>query len=297
MLKTMSLHGRLMGSFLLMGGVVFVIGLVGWRGTHQLSSHIDTISHNSLPSIDGLWKVNEGQTQIQAAERAIINPELPATARQFELSRMQTAWKQVDAGLEAYDATPRTPEEDKLYQTFKEQWQAWKQDHATYLQDYHNFTRLGIINPNVRRFELISQGRENTPEMKAVIAATAQLTKLGQNAVAENDLSFAAATDSLLQLIKINQDTAEAASKAAGEDTRLTTSWVIAGIVVGPLGAILLGLFLSNKIAKPLTGKIAQIVQTMAASTKKLLPPLSNKNELPPSRHRLSPKPPLRSMN
>ncbi|WP_228013304.1 hypothetical protein [Nostoc edaphicum] len=70
--------------------------------------------------------------------------------------------------------------------------------------------------------------------------------------------------------IRINQDTAEDANKAAGNDTRLTTGWVVTGIIAGPLGAILLGFFLSNKIAKPLTGKIAQIVQTMAASTNEI---------------------------
>jgi methyl-accepting chemotaxis protein len=46
----------------------------------------------------------------------------------------------------------------------------------------------------------------------------------------------------------------------------MTTGWVITGIIAGPLGAILLGFFL----AKPLTGKIAQIVQIMAASTNEI---------------------------
>ncbi|MEH2317026.1 HAMP domain-containing methyl-accepting chemotaxis protein [Nostoc sp.] len=270
MLKNMSLHGRLMGSFLLMGGVVLVIGSIGWRGTHQLSSHIDTLSHNSLPSIDGLWRINEGQTQIQSAERAIINPEIPSATKQSELNRIQTAWKQIDAGFEEYDAAPRAPDEDKLYQTFKQQWQTWKQDHAAYLQAYQNFAQLGIANPTARQLELTSQRQENSPEMKAAIAATDQLKKLRENAVAKNDVSFAVVTDSLLQLIKINQDSAEDADKAASNDARLTTSWVITGIIVGPLGAILLGIFLSNKIAKPLTGKIAQIVQTMAASTNEI---------------------------
>ncbi|MDZ7968777.1 MAG: methyl-accepting chemotaxis protein [Nostoc sp. DedSLP03] len=266
MLKNMSLRGRLMGSFLLMGGVVLVVGFFGWRGTHQLSSHIDTLSNNSLPSIDGLWRVNEGQTQIQSAERAILNPELPAAAKQSELNRMQAAWKQIDAGLEEYETTPRSPDEDKLYQTFKQQWQAWKQDHAAYLQAYQDFTRLGVVNPTARQLELTSQKRENSPEMKVAIAAADRLTQLRQNAVVKNDVSFATATNSLLQLIKINRDTAEDANKAASDDTRLTTGWVLTGIIAGPLGAILLGFFL----AKPLTSKIAQIVQTMAASTNEI---------------------------
>ncbi|MDX2242734.1 MAG: methyl-accepting chemotaxis protein [Leptolyngbyaceae cyanobacterium bins.302] len=267
MLKTISLHGRLMGSFLLMGGVVLAIGAVGWRGTHQLSSHLDTISQNSLPSINGLWKINEGQTQIQSAERALTNPELSFSARQAELNRVQTAWKQIDAGFEEYDATDNTPEEEQLYQTFKQQWQVWKQDHSAYLQAYQNFVQLGIANPTARQAELISQGRGNSPEMKAAIAATDQLTRLRQFVVTKNDASFKATADSLLQLIKINQEIAEDAERAASVAAQMTAGWVIVGIIVGPLGAIFLGLFLSNKIAKPLTGKIAQIVQTVATST------------------------------
>ncbi|MEH2379923.1 MAG: methyl-accepting chemotaxis protein [Nostoc sp.] len=270
MLKNISLHGRLMGSFFLMGGVVLVIGSVGWWGIHQLSSHIDTLSLNSLPSIDGLWRINQGQSQIQSIERAISNPELTSAARQSELNRMQTAWKQIDAGFEEYDAAIRTPDEDKLYQTFKQQWQAWKQDDAAYFQAYQDFARLGIPNPTARQLELISQKLENSPEMKVAIAAAAQLAKIRQDAVRENDVSFTVADETLLQLVKMNQDTAEDAIKAASQDSQLTTSWVITGIIAGPLGAILLGLFLSNKIAKPLTGKIAEIVQTMAASTNEI---------------------------
>jgi methyl-accepting chemotaxis protein len=269
-LKSMSLHTRLLGSFVLMGGVVLVVGLVGWRGTHQLTDHIDTLSHNSLPSIDGLWRINEGQTQIQSAERALINPELPPAARQSELARINEAWKQIDAGFDEYEATPRVPEEEKIYQTFKQQWQVWKQDHSEYLQAYQDFAQIGIINPNARRFELSAQGRENSPEMRTAIAAAKQLTELRQRIAEENDASFAAATESLLQLVKINQTVAADANQAAGADAQLTSNWVIAGIIIGPLGAIILGLFLSNKIAKPLTGKIAEIIKTLAASTNEI---------------------------
>lgn len=259
-----------MGSFLLMGSVVLVIGAIGLRGTHQLNGHIDTLSHTVLPSVDGLWRINEGQTQIQSIERALLNPELSSAAKQSELSRLEEAWQQIDEGFEMYEATPRTPEEEKIYQTFKQQWQAWERDHAAYFQSYQKFARLGVANPMARQVDLARQGQANSADMQAVIAATEQLTNLSQSAVEENDASFAVSEASLLQLIQINEALAIEAEKLAIADAQLTATWVILGSTAGPLGAILLGLFLSNKIAKPLSGKIAQIVQSIAASANEI---------------------------
>jgi methyl-accepting chemotaxis protein WspA len=74
MLRNLNLQTRLIGAFLMMGLLVFLVAWVGWSSTSNLSQHIETIGKDNLPSIEALLKINEGQTQIESAERALINP-------------------------------------------------------------------------------------------------------------------------------------------------------------------------------------------------------------------------------
>jgi methyl-accepting chemotaxis protein WspA len=73
--KNMTLSARMVAAFVFIGAIVFVVALVGWSGSFRLSQHIDTLGNNSLPSVLGLWKINEGQTQIESSERALLDLE------------------------------------------------------------------------------------------------------------------------------------------------------------------------------------------------------------------------------
>ena len=64
------MESQLRLAFLGMGGLAMVVALLGLRTTTSLSAHIEELGHNRLPSVDGLWKVNEGQTQVQGPGRA-----------------------------------------------------------------------------------------------------------------------------------------------------------------------------------------------------------------------------------
>jgi len=106
--KDQSLRGRIKTAFNFMGALVLIVALVGNISTIRLSGNIDTLSNNSLPSLVGLWKVNEGQTQIESSERALLVAGLTAPERQAELERIKKAWNQIDEGFKQYEATPRT---------------------------------------------------------------------------------------------------------------------------------------------------------------------------------------------
>ncbi|OJJ14662.1 hypothetical protein BI308_24825 [Roseofilum reptotaenium AO1-A] len=61
-----------------MGGLVLIVALIGLTSTMRLSGNIHILSENSLPSLVGLWKINEGQTQIKSSERALLVTGLTA---------------------------------------------------------------------------------------------------------------------------------------------------------------------------------------------------------------------------
>ncbi len=274
MFRNMNLQARLIGAFLMMGLIVFIVACVGYNSTTRLSEHIDTIGRTALPSIEGMWKVNEGQTQIESSERALLNPKLNLAERQAELIRMEKAWEQVKNGFDEYDPLPRVPKEDELYKQLgstkddstTKDWGKWAQAHQEFLRLNQEFERLGILNPWQAQIQLINQGKGNSPEMIAAKTAADLFDKLNKQANA-NRVPFKISEQLIVKIAKLNRDESDQSLKTAEGDISQNKFWVIVGMTMGPLTAIILGIFLSIAIAKPLDKAISGIVNMMVSSS------------------------------
>ncbi|MBD2073571.1 MCP four helix bundle domain-containing protein [Phormidium sp. FACHB-592] len=241
MLKNMTLQNRLIGSFMFMGSIVLGVALVGWSGSAQLSQHIHVLGKNSVPSIRGLWKINEGQTQIQSSERAVTNPIVSQNNKSLELTRVSRAWQQIDEGFREYETTPQTQEESELYKSFQSDWEKWKQNHKEFLRLYQTAQVGGL--------------------------SAKELSTLNNFLDSQVRVSFDVAEAKLLQLLEINSDVAANAQTLAVQDVSRIAFWVIFGMIVGPTTAIIFGIYFSRTIAKPLGAKIASIVNAIVSSS------------------------------
>jgi methyl-accepting chemotaxis protein len=266
MLRNLNLQTRLIGAFLMMGLLVFLVAWVGWSSTSNLSQHIETIGKNNLPSIEALLKINEGQTQIESAERALINPALSPTERQDALNRMDKAWQQIQDGFKAYEATTRTSDEDALYQQMLKYWEDWKQADREFLRINQEFEKVGILNPLGWQIELINQGKSNSPEMATAQTASNLLNKLSQQAKLIR-VKFITSEKATLAVAANNKKQAENAYQIAQNDISKTQVSVLLGMTVGPLTAIILGIALSIAIAKPLDKALKGIINMIVSSS------------------------------
>jgi methyl-accepting chemotaxis protein len=266
MFRNLNLQTRLIGAFLMMGLLVFLVAWVGWSSTSNLSQHIDTIGKNNLPSIEALLKINQGQTQIESAERALINPALSPTERQDVLNRMDKAWQQIQDGFKAYEATTRTSDEDALYQQMLKYWEDWKQADREFLRINQEFEKVGILNPLGLQIELINQGKSNSPEIATAQTASNLLNKLSQQAKLIR-VKFITAEKATLAVADNNRKQADKAYQSAQNDISKTQVSVLLGMTVGPLTAIILGIALSIAIAKPLDKALKGIINMIVSSS------------------------------
>lgn len=266
MFKKMNLQTRLISAFILMGLIVLVVAWMGWSGTSRLSTHINTLTTDTIPSINGLWKVNEGQTQIQSSERALLNTLLSKEDKENELTRIKQAWKQIDEGFKQYEATPRITEEDRQYKKYLQEWETWKQDHQKFIALYQDFEELGILDPANLIIDLLSQGKSNDPRMVIAKKADTMLDRMSELAANQELRSFKTSEQTALEIIEINQDFAAEVKKKADSDISQTTFWVFIGMTIGPVTAIVLGVILSIAIAKPLDKAIGGIVNVLVSS-------------------------------
>ena len=246
MLKNLSMQARLIFAFMFMGLLVLIVALVGLSGSSRLSKHIDNLASNSLPSISGLWKINEGKTQIESSERGLLNINLNKDARQVEIDRMDNAWKQIQEGFQQYEAAPKSDAEQKAYKDFLNTWDAWKKAHEEFLRRNLQFERLGVFN-------LFENSGGNAG---SAIAGYKELEKQVQ----VNRQPFTDASNKLLEVLKMNQDSTAETERVSAKDVSQVGFWAFVAILIGPGTALLFGIFFSNTIAKPLGAKIAGVV-------------------------------------
>ncbi|MEG3991021.1 methyl-accepting chemotaxis protein [Microcoleus sp. S28C3] len=269
MFRNTNLQTKLITAFILMGLLVFVFAGVGWSGVSRLSVHINTLGEDSLPSVTALWNINEGQTQIQASERLLFDPEMTNAQRQEALARIQNAWKQINENFQKYEKIPNTPEEDKNYKEFQQNWDAWKKAHEKLLNIEQDYNQIGIRNPWKRQVQLISQGKRNSPEIAAVKTALELRTKMDDYGSSTEEPLFKRATNSVISVIAFNQDIADKTKQSADRDINQIGFWVVVGMILGPVTAIILGIFFVA-IAKPIDKALKGIVNMIVSSSSQI---------------------------
>ncbi|MFL9462140.1 methyl-accepting chemotaxis protein [Scytonema tolypothrichoides VB-61278_2] len=246
----MSFQWRLISSFSFMGFLVLIVGFMGWNGNSRLSNHISTLANINLLSIDSLWKIKEGQTQIESAQRILLNSDLTPEQRQNTLVKIKESWQQITEGLKQFESTPyNNKEEENLRIKFYPIWERWKQSHQEFMQIEEEYTRMGIRNPWKRELELIRQNQDNSSEMGSTKAALAKYIKLHEHTLHEKNVIFKQIDEVTTALLKNNQNFAKYIYNGAEKDVAISTFLISTATVVGPLLAILLGILISRQIA------------------------------------------------
>ncbi|MGL5063832.1 MAG: HAMP domain-containing methyl-accepting chemotaxis protein [Microcoleus sp.] len=257
----MTLQKRTLAAFAFMGAIVLIVALVGATSNFRLSERLESLANDAYPSTVALWKINEGQTQVQSSDRMLLNEALNSDRRRREIARINSAWNQINSGFNEYNKIPKNAEEERLYQDFKPQWDNWQSLHKQFVELNQEYENKGIDNPRQLQINLLEQGKTKAPELANIKAAVAVLDRMNELALNDKVTAFDAATDRLLALLNYNRNLTEDAVKAGTQDISNTRLWVILGTIIGPLTALILGTYFSNSIAKPLGAKISGVVE------------------------------------
>ncbi|MFB2967453.1 methyl-accepting chemotaxis protein [Aerosakkonema sp. BLCC-F183] len=258
--KNKGIEGKLISGFLVIGGIVLIVGLIGLLGTNRLSGHINTIGENAFPSVFSLWKVNEAQSAADAALLAQFVPTISPQKRQEELKNLEDAFSRYKEGLEDYDKLKRDPEEDNLYRSAKPSLDKWKSTIDQAIELNNEFRQYDIEFPGQERVDLLLAGKRDTPEYARAQAAADAQKKVYQYITDVERPAFNEGTAQLLKLLNYNENLADRARSTAQKDVGSTTFWSITTMLVGTGIAVLFGFYFSNTIAKPMGAKIAGVV-------------------------------------
>ncbi|MDZ8029757.1 methyl-accepting chemotaxis protein [Nostoc sp. DedSLP04] len=248
MFKNITLQTRLIGSFLFIGLIVFTMALLGWYVTNELNKSINELTTNNIPSLSGVWKIKEGQIQIQSAERLLFNPEISVSERDSAIAEIQDAWKQINEGIIQYDATPSGLEELKEYNLLKDKLEVWKKINEKLLNLEQELNQNGIKNPWKKQLELIRQTQELSANFPS-IQNTFELRKRISNEVKNQESPvFKTTKAQAVKLLNINENLISTTQKEVEQNVGRSVFWISIGIGIGPITAILLGFVIARQI-------------------------------------------------
>ena len=230
------MESRLRLAFLGMGGLAMLVAALSVVSASTLSGKIKELAQNRLPSVDALWRIHEGQTQVQASEHAILTPGAGAAERRQELRRIDVAWQQINAGFQKYETTDSSPEEERLYADLKPKWASWENDHKDLLQAVSSLGNQNFPAVNTPKGQVIYQVWEReVPDFKSASVA-------------------------IDKLIDYNNRDGEAEADSGKESSRTAIFWSVVALIAAPA----IGFFGSNyfirTIARPLGARIADVV-------------------------------------
>ncbi|WP_297426417.1 methyl-accepting chemotaxis protein [Clostridium sp.] len=236
MLRNMKLSSRIIGGFILVSIITLMVGMCGWYGIVQLTEHIKEVGQVRMPSIDALLQVEVQQNKVLTAERGIINKELSSTKdlRTAHYTYMDNALSDGDAAWKVYEPLPQTKEESELVSKFLPQWDTWKKKHQAVIDITKQIDRL------------LDSGVDINDKQISALYDQANAASLDARQ------SFLDSQNTLVQIIKLNEDVGKQSTLDSGQDTAFATISSIVVLIIGVIAALACGIFLSRSISKPL---------------------------------------------
>jgi methyl-accepting chemotaxis protein len=228
-MKNMKLSVKLIGGFIIVALLITIVGISGSIGIRNTEQSLNRASNVLLPSVNSLNVINEAQTAIKLAERSLLIPEFLKEDKDinFQLNLMDKAWKRVEQASKIYEPLEQTKEEAAVWGNFKTAWDAWKGD--------------------INRFVDLAKAKKRD---EALSLSTGKLRE-----------SFTAAEKLLGDLIDINVKGSKAEAEAAAGKANFSALLAIGFNVVGTIFAIVLGIFLSLSINRPINRVVSGLTE------------------------------------
>lgn len=231
--KNLKISRKLILSFLVVALIAGVIGVLGYIGIVNVELEVEEIGHVRLPSVESLLIISEGQTAVRLEEKTLLDGSLSLDERKESYQNIETIRERIQHAWDIYAPLPQSEEEAIEWQKFLGLWDTWSKDVDIFLE--------------------MSRERDVASEEEG----EAILIKMRERSVNENTTEFFEAEESLLKLIKINDEISEASVVKAVNTVNRSLTVLLSVIVFGLALAILLAIIIARMISKPVNAMLS----------------------------------------
>ncbi len=241
---TDSIKGKLFACFLLISLVALFAGGLTLIPLRSLEDSLLHISNDNLQSLLRITAIKEAQSTITSAERTLLIRQLSdQTIRGSNYRNIETAYANARAASEGFERLALTQEQLATWNSFRESWSRWSEKQNELLE---------ILR---RQEELLSQGIRGGRQFDRVAN---QAVELAFSELREYRDEASSLLDTLAVMIR---DNAVAAVDESLNTARAYGRWQMVFLLAVFVLSILLGLWMSGRIANPILKGVRCIAQ------------------------------------
>lgn len=238
--KNLSIRAKLLSSFSIMILIIIIISVAGFLNVNTLGDSLIEVTHEDLPSLNAIQEISKAQRELKMCERSLMIENYPdSTMYAGILRQVDEAWVIIDRNIALYETFVLEKDEE-------EAWKKSKQIFAEWERIYKNMTKLAIEKERVRQ---LLQRNPNDAQLRQEYIS---VSKPRTEASLQLRAIFFQSQDALENVVNVHTANANQMGNDA-DDMMDRANWVIIIIaLVGLLIAVIVALFLSGLISRPL---------------------------------------------
>lgn len=247
--------------FIIVAIIALTVGVVGLYGMNQIMKGEKVIANESLPSVKNLEVINEASTAILLGERGLLIPQMTLELRDAQYVYIDDAKSRIDVSWKEYEGIPKTDKEKELFVKYKDSLDEWYKAHEV------------VLSLSKEKDKLITSGVDLKDE---------RITKLeGETfeASLKSRENYLLGQKVLDELISTAVEESQKAMLNGETIYRNVSVILVMTIIIGFIIAIMLGVFISRMISKPVA-ELVDISQTIAKGDLNVEIKVNSKDEI-----------------
>jgi methyl-accepting chemotaxis protein len=153
-MRNIRLGVKLIGGFIVVAMIVFVVGAFGWWGARNLTGHIDEVGRVRLPSVEALLNIEKEYESLRVAQRTSLVPGLTPADMQRQFDNLVRIRADIVKLREAFEALPATADETALWRRTTAAIDEWRRVNDVFFDLASELQKTGINNPAALRADL-----------------------------------------------------------------------------------------------------------------------------------------------
>jgi uncharacterized phage infection (PIP) family protein YhgE len=245
MFKGKSLKFKLILSFCVVAVITLIVGFIGWRGTVNLEDKIKEISDENIPKIRNVALMREYVVSLKLADRSLLFDTDQATYDRIYKS-YENAIKKIPEAADIYEKIPKLAGTEAKWKETRPILNKWIEDEINVIKMIAEYKKTK--NPDTYKIAYDKSLNETTKDYYVLREAFDELEKMTSE------------YNEKLQTEAIRE----------GHTAILLT---LSGMILGALTAIMLGVFLSIAISKPINKVVDDLLkgaEQVAAASEQL---------------------------
>ena len=118
---------KLLLSFFIMATITGLVGFFGYTGMQSVKKSLDYSFNNTLPSVDGLYKIHVGRNIVITGERGLGNNRMEGQMREAQYKYIQRGINSIEEGIAIFEKLEHPEEITNVWKDFKVSYNEWRQ--------------------------------------------------------------------------------------------------------------------------------------------------------------------------